>query len=181
MTPVALRHFPENFADERKRFPRSSRRRFSRTDVGRVPSLREILIHQLAVSPCPQLSKYDTTKVSLENDLALSQYQEIVRANPAFYLHYATPITDDPSARSSRRIVNAAPRLLYLTTATLVVVPPNLLAQWDREIQKHCDYPLRVLILRTESQVPPANLLAINYDASIFFPCYVDTDSTSDG
>ncbi|KAH9981425.1 SNF2 family N-terminal domain-containing protein [Lactifluus volemus] len=64
------------------------------------------------------------------------------------------------------------PRLLemFLTSATLIVVPPNLLAQWNSEILKHClgpeesDDALRYLVVNPKDELPAARLLATNYD-----------------
>jgi hypothetical protein len=63
---------------------------------------------------------------------------------------------------------------MYLTSATLVVVPPNLLAQWNSEILKHCLGPeesedaLRFLIVNPKEELPAARLLASNYDVSAY-------------
>jgi hypothetical protein len=53
---------------------------------------------------------------------------------------------------------------VYLTTASLIVVPPNLVAQWDSEILKHCHSGLRVLVLKSKTKLPQAKALASDYD-----------------
>ncbi|KAH0583511.1 hypothetical protein H2248_009138 [Termitomyces sp. 'cryptogamus'] len=87
---------------------------------------------------------------------------ELLRMNSPFYHHY--PEISFDAERSPRTKTGVGPRMVYLTSATLIIVPSNLISQWDREIHKHCEYPLRVLILRTGSQMPDASFLASDYD-----------------
>ncbi|KAJ6622904.1 hypothetical protein B0H10DRAFT_2011949 [Mycena sp. CBHHK59/15] len=78
---------------------------------------------------------------------------------------YAKEPTDNERTTKRSR-PNPAPRLLYLTSATLVVVPTNLLSQWSQEILLHCEDTLRVCILRAREPMPPAQILASEYDVS---------------
>lgn len=73
-----------------------------------------------------------------------------------------------PDARRLTRHPNAeSARKLLLTAATVVVVPSNLVKQWQHEIQKHT-IGLKVLVMTCMSQVlPPAEEL-IDYDIVLF-------------
>jgi N12 class adenine-specific DNA methylase len=61
---------------------------------------------------------------------------------------------------------------MYLTNATLIVIPVNLLSQWESEMNKHCDSQcfLRVLVLQKEVALPSAKIMASNYDVGILYP-----------
>lgn len=68
--------------------------------------------------------------------------------------------------RTPRVQVARAPAKIFLSPATLVVVPGTLLAQWEAEIAKHTiEGSLRVLYLRhARSVIPPAVELANEFD-----------------
>jgi hypothetical protein len=69
--------------------------------------------------------------------------------------------------RTSRKPAKVPPRRIYLSTATLVVVPANLVRQWEREIEKHTT-GLKVLVMKNnQSALPPAAELA-EYDIILF-------------
>ena len=55
---------------------------------------------------------------------------------------------------------------MYLTTATLAIVPDNLQRQWANEILKHCTDFLRVLDVGDKDELPDAPVLAADYDVS---------------
>jgi protein tyrosine phosphatase (PTP) superfamily phosphohydrolase (DUF442 family) len=61
---------------------------------------------------------------------------------------------------------------MYLTSASLIVVPPQLVAQWDSEILKHCRSGLRVLVLKSKTQIPQAKALASDYDVIIIISAH---------
>lgn len=169
MTPVAFRHFPSVFEMTRKRL---LGRRSAKLQSGEFPSLVELLLHHSRTSPYTCVPDLHTDKGAikhqkrqeLEERFELTQLSDIHRANAPFYLHYENGEGD---IRASRKTIKG-PRLMYLTTATLIVVPVNLLSQWDREITKHCEYPLRVLIIRAGTPTPSARSLASDYDVRTF-------------
>jgi hypothetical protein len=69
--------------------------------------------------------------------------------------------------RESRHPVIVPPRKVWLTTATLVVVPANLVKQWVFEIKKHTE-GLKVLVMdKNQDQLPPAEKLT-EYDIILF-------------
>ncbi|KAF8635489.1 hypothetical protein AX17_003879 [Amanita inopinata Kibby_2008] len=165
MTPLAFRHFPSVYETARKRLPFAQRGSVSMQSDD-FPSLVEILLHHGRAVPSTSIPNLTTVEgikrhkkqAALEEHIELTPIAALWYANAPFYLHY-----EGPGVRSQRKPVDG-PRLMYLTPATLIVVPPNLLSQWDREIIKHCSYPLRVLILRTGTRVPSAKALASDYD-----------------
>ena len=171
MTPIAFRHFPSTFEMARKRL--RAGKRSTPTQSGEFPAFVELLLHHSRTSPCIYVPDLNTNKGAilhrkrqeLEKRFELTPLAKIHRANTPFYLHYE--LGED--IRASRKTTNG-PRLIYLTNATLIVVPVNLLSQWDREITKHCEYPLRVFIFRAGTPTPSAKSLASDYDVRISEP-----------
>ena len=68
--------------------------------------------------------------------------------------------------RVSRVNHNRTPLRVYLTCATLVLVPPTLIMQWLDEMEKHCEPQLlRVLCISDiGSEIPAASQLSQDYD-----------------
>jgi len=167
MTPLAFRHFPgSEYTLARKRMF-AGRRHI--TEEVRVPSLVELLLHRARTNPYCDINKVlsnNRHRRSLEKEEEVNTLPlgKMIRANVPFYHHYL----GEPSnrQRAQRNKIDQRPKVIYLTSATLIVVPPNLLSQWDREITKHCELSLRVLILRTKTVMPTARKLATNYDVS---------------
>ncbi|KAJ7080414.1 P-loop containing nucleoside triphosphate hydrolase protein [Mycena belliarum] len=161
LTPLAFRHFPSGqFEAARKRFSMNK----AKTDVG-VPTLVELLLHRMATNPAAFVHEhrghgYIGFKEDVDN---LDQYIGPRKHNMPFYLDYQGEPTDNqrPSKRS-RSTPDA--RMLYLTSATLVVVPPNLLLQWTQECSRHCEDSLRLCVLKKDAPMPSARTLASEYD-----------------
>ncbi|KAG9238675.1 P-loop containing nucleoside triphosphate hydrolase protein [Amylocarpus encephaloides] len=89
-----------------------------------------------------------------------------------YFLPSPTPI------RSTRNPVVIQPRKIWLTAATLVVVPANLIEQWRSEIVKHT-VGLKVLYLgngKRDIPTPPAKELA-EYDIIIYTKPRFDRES----
>lgn len=171
LTPLSLRYFPSGeMAAARNRLMRSRRQKSTDVPTLGVPSLPELLLHQMCTKPDETVwerrmrpdSEWDNTLQIFEQH----QFRVLFQSNIPFYHHYDTEPTDN--GRFKRRRGAAGPRTMYLTSATLIVVPSNLISQWDREIHKHCERELRVLILRSRSKLPDAKTLASDYDVSHF-------------
>ncbi|KIM48685.1 hypothetical protein M413DRAFT_437870 [Hebeloma cylindrosporum] len=143
MTPLAFRHFPGS------EFDLARKRMFAGTNP--YCEIDEVLSN----------NRY-RRNLEKEDEVNTLPLGKMIRANVPFYHHYL----GEPSnrERAQRNRLDERPKVIYLTSATLVVVPPNLLSQWDREITKHCELALRVLILRTSTIMPNARSLATNYD-----------------
>ncbi|EKM55021.1 uncharacterized protein PHACADRAFT_142857 [Phanerochaete carnosa HHB-10118-sp] len=161
LTPLALRHFPsQTYADARekcaKRSPARRRQKIDAVDTPRVPSLIEHLLHICSTDPL------STGVREYEDVLRFSRLWKAYKANTPFYHHYE----DEPieTLRTSRKAHgDSGPRIMFLSSATLVVVPPNLLNQWFNEINKHCDSTLRTYMMVDNNSLPSAKKLAL-YD-----------------
>jgi hypothetical protein len=159
MTPLAFRTFPSaDFIAARKRAIRRQKDNVLATGP-RVPSLVELLLHHLRVSP-----ELVGTR-QYEEELEDRRLLHLLQHNTPFYHHYDVELVENE--RSRRKQSHPGPRLVYLTAASLIVVPPNLVAQWDSEILKHCRSGLRVLVLKSKTKLPQAKALASDYDVSI--------------
>ena len=172
LTALSFRHFssPESIAARNRFF--HGRCAIYPVHGSKVPTLVELLLSRIRTNPDtavpnltnPQEIEKHQKKMLFTNQLEQTRLGELLRANAPFYFHYDTEqfITE----RVQRKKIDSGPRVVYLTSATLVIVPPNLLSQWYREIQKHCEYPLRVLILRPKTRMPPVSSLASDFDVS---------------
>jgi hypothetical protein len=128
----------------------------------RVPSLVEILLHYVRVSR-------DVMDPREYEDKATHLWP-LIQGNTPFYHHYNVELAAQMLKTSrSQRAPDLRPRVMYLTSATLVVVPLALLGQWDREILKHCRSRVRRLIVRPSTDLPGARELASEYDVSRCF------------
>jgi hypothetical protein len=140
----------------------------------RVPTLVELLIDHSRTSPSEAVPDFTTGQgralteriASIEEKFENLPLDELRKASVPFYYHHmGDPTNSDRDGR--RRRSSEAPKRMHLSPATLVVVPPNLLSQWDREIIKHSEYPLRVLILRDRSDMPTVKALCSDYDVCL--------------
>jgi hypothetical protein len=86
-------------------------------------------------------------------------------ANAPFY-HYDASVETMDDSRPKRRRSKLPPRVMFISSATLIVVPNTLMGQWNSEVNKHCSELIRVLSLRRTTPMPPAQELASNYDVS---------------
>ncbi|KAG6817776.1 hypothetical protein H0H87_003184 [Tephrocybe sp. NHM501043] len=170
MTPLSFRHFLSvECASARKGFLRLKKDIF-RFQEPSVPSLVELLLHRRRTAP--DVNVYDTdTPLGASREARKKYWEEmaeniapakLIQLNIPFYHHYQGSPT--AAERSPRTNFDVGPRVMHLTSATLIVVPANLLSQWDREIQKHCEHPLRVLILRSGTAMPSTASLVTEYD-----------------
>lgn len=159
LTPISFRHFRD---DE----DRASRERARwKKSTGEFPSLVEILHHYLRVNPEKTRSRLRDL-LSEDNPGLL----ESIERNVPYYLHYNDEAERVRSSRGARTV--ASPRVIYLTSATLIVVPPNLVAQWVSEIHKHVSSDMRVLVIRQNDDLPSALLLAREFDVCTSFTLF---------
>lgn len=162
LTPLAFRAFPSaDVIDARKRATRRADHN-SMLPSHKVPSLVEILLHRIRVSPETLGVRYYKEELEARNLLHLLQH------NTPFYYHHDVEVQNQRST-GRRQKPYPGPRLVYLTTASLIVVPPNLVAQWYSEILKHCRSVLRILVLKNKTELPRAKVLASDYDVGISF------------
>ncbi|GAB1311440.1 hypothetical protein MFIFM68171_01650 [Madurella fahalii] len=99
---------------------------------------------------------------SLEpNGIEYTNCVDAIRRNPGFYE------VPPPQRRKSRQPeIVSTPTRIYLSHASLVIVPPNLVQQWKQEIAKHTS-GLTVLVVDKKQTLPPGVELA-EYDIVLF-------------
>lgn len=165
LTPLALRYFPtEEFSDMRAKIAQHQRRRRKDkrgeevADGLKVPSLVEQLLH-LCCTRRDEVQLHDglhqLEEISLQHSLHQNQ--------PFYYFYDIDPIQAVRSDRNKNKDV--IPKKIYLTAATLVIVPPNLFNQWLNEINKHCDDSITSRVYTAKSgSLPSARDLASLYD-----------------
>ncbi|KAH7889500.1 P-loop containing nucleoside triphosphate hydrolase protein [Phlebopus sp. FC_14] len=171
LTPLAYRHFPSPECSAARaragaalNVPRDSRR---------VPSLTELLLHHIRVSN----DVLDPREH--EDELEASNLWRLLQSNTPFYHHYNVPVATKMVRLSrSRTAPDIGPRVMYLTAATLIVVPLPLLGQWDREVLKHCYSSVRCLVVRQSTSLPDARSLASEYDLVIISDIRFRKEST---
>lgn len=162
LTPVALRHFPQSpFAECRSAsVPVST---ISESAPAKLPSFVEILCHHIRSNP----GKFNRSRC--HNQLADTSLWDPIQKNFPFYLHFDNDFLRHVSARHSRPVL---PQIMYLSPATLVVVPSTLQAQWKYEVLKHCSSSIRTLSISTESDIPSPQVLTSDYDVSPYVHCF---------
>lgn len=163
---------PAELATSRKNFFRGNRKD-NPLEISRVPSLVELLLDRHRTTPyCDIPKSYSSTHYQrlkkCEDAVKSLHFGAMLRENVPFYHHYdVEPRFTRPQTRGlkiTRHAKIPGPKVMYLTSATLVVVQDNVLSQWEREITKHCAPPLRVLFLRTKIEVPSVKILATDFD-----------------
>ncbi|KAI0819002.1 SNF2 family N-terminal domain-containing protein [Irpex lacteus] len=139
LTPLALQYFPfPPFRDARHKFAQSSAKQQTTGPTNRIPVQ------------------------NVSANFPLEHLQQAYQNNIPFYHHY-----DHESLevhRASRKSRQKSPRVMYLTSATLVIVPATLHHQWSNEINKHCDHTLKYLVVEENGSLPPAQVLAGRFD-----------------
>ncbi|KAL7960952.1 P-loop containing nucleoside triphosphate hydrolase protein [Trichoderma compactum] len=76
----------------------------------------------------------------------LSRCQAALSRNPGYYV---IPVSEDPLNNSC----DVQSEKIYLSSATVIIVPNNLVAQWRQEITKHTE-GLKVLVLAKTDEIP---------------------------
>lgn len=170
MTPLSFRYFPSaECTSTRKRFFRGKEDTFDSQSCC-LPSFVELLLHRKRTTPDTSIPNTATVQGLLSHERHMEivskveqiHLDQLLQATTPFYYHYeGEPTTNE---RTQRKGTDPGPRRVYLTSATLIIVPANLLGQWGREIQKHVEYPIRVLILRQGTPMPHVTALASDYD-----------------
>jgi len=163
MTPLAFRHFPYSQFEAARKHLSPRRLQAPTHDGSSFPRLMEIVLHYVRTSPDGLHLRQNTEWLQNRG------IQSLIDLTVPYYLQSQEPVA---LARPLRKNADLGFRTMYLTSATLIVVPPNLLAQWNSEILKHClgpdesDDALRCLIVNPKEELPAARILASNYDVS---------------
>lgn len=168
LTPIAFKLFPsEPYNGARKLVVG---RRGAKGGHLEVPSLLETMVHYVRIN---------SESVGLqpaEDELRAAGLWDPIVANTPFYFHQNGK-TADPN-RGLRARARPAPVVTYLSPATLVLVPQNLLGQWENEINKHCtaQIPQRVLVIQKEVKIPSPKQLASGYIVRVFHAAHRPVD-----
>ncbi|CAL1705728.1 unnamed protein product [Somion occarium] len=176
MTPISFNSLtsPSSIASRQRlnRVIKSRPAKSNEAESPQIPSLRAILLHYLRTHPDGLNVRYH------HDDLEDRQLLQAYQANVPFYLHYNEEPLDTNWSR--RRRTEPKPRIMYLTTATIIIVPVNLLYQWEMEVLKHCEDPLRLLVIRDTKPLPPASELASLYDIILMSQTRFSAEATKD-
>lgn len=158
LTPLALRHFPT------PKFERARQAARLNTRPSVMPSLVEMLAHVIRTSP--ELLNPPGFNDSLKERVPDHIWDLLVENHPFYHVFERVPVHASPR----RRNLNKGPRKVYLTSATLVIVPRAILEQWNAEINKHCEAgSIRHIYLDIGPKarpMPSAQDLASMYDVS---------------
>lgn len=162
LTPLSFRHFPTaDDAQARSRLLQGTtakrRKQTALAEPSTIPSLLEHLLHYCAVHPDAVGLRHRQEQLE-----QFGLWKPLTRNSP-FYHHYEVAIPE--VSRSRRKESNPGPRVMHLSSGTIVLVPDNLFYQWKNEIMKHCHGGLRVLEVNSRP-LPSASELASDYDVS---------------
>ena len=143
--------------------------------VGTIPvrehtgSLKEMAAAAVGRTGAPWKSYF----AALEEDgYDYSQCKEAIKRYPGHYI-----IPGPVPRRQSRNPNPKQARKVFLTTATLVVVPSNLVKQWELEIKKHTT-GLKVLVMTKSKQILPQAENLVDYDIILFSKQRFDMEAT---
>ncbi|PPQ63287.1 hypothetical protein CVT24_006812 [Panaeolus cyanescens] len=163
LTPFSFRYSPsKECVIARKRFYG----KHEPTTRASFPTLVELLTERCRTHPTESQYLDDLEREDQIQGLPLG---DMIQANVPFYYHYPADSYLTMRGRVHRNKTSPGPKKMCLSHATLIVVPTNLLGQWDREIIKHCEVPLRVLVLRSKTPMPTVQQLATDYDVGLTF------------
>ncbi|KAM0258412.1 hypothetical protein ACHAQJ_003889 [Trichoderma viride] len=114
----------------------------------RIASLADMAASCATRHAVPWRSYFEAWKA--RHGYEFTHCNDILSRNPG---HYFLPSKQPP--RIGRRTTTCLepPKEVYLSSASIVIVPNNLLAQWKQEIQKHTE-GLRVLVLGRRDKIP---------------------------
>ncbi|KAF2268181.1 hypothetical protein CC78DRAFT_455698 [Lojkania enalia] len=102
-------------------------------------------------------------RLEADESINLSTCKEIVARHPP---HYEIPY--EPT-RMNRNTKIPPPKRLMLCSGTIIVVPRNLLQQWQTEIRKHLlKGSLKILVMDTISKRAPKTHELLQYDLVLF-------------
>ena len=156
LTPLSFRHSPSPIhAAARNKIPREYRKwPGASSSHPRVLSLAEHTLNVARLNP-------GAANVRQQKDLLKDRHlwTAYKRNTPFYHKFEDVPLEVNRPSRHARG--GKGPKTMFLTAATLVVVPPNLMNQWASEMNKHCDESLNRFIA-TDKELPPAQLLALN-------------------
>ncbi|EGY22905.1 uncharacterized protein VDAG_04343 [Verticillium dahliae VdLs.17] len=125
-----------------------------RTETGRIRSLADMAAAKLTAEGFPWRYYFGA-----ESGLEHSACVEVLSRNPGFY---RLPLSNT-SRRGRTSTEPADARKITISHSSLIVVPNNLLKQWQGEVKLHTTDSLSVLVLHDKDPVPAVSELAL-YD-----------------
>jgi hypothetical protein len=127
----------------------------------RIASLADMAASCATRHAVPWRSHFEAWKA--QHGYEFTHCNDVLSRNPG---HYFLP-SKEP-IRIGRRTISCLepPKKVYLSSASIVIVPNNLLAQWKQEIQKHTE-GLKVLVLGKRDEIPSRDDL-LTYDIILF-------------
>ena len=129
----------------------------TRPTIGSLMDMAASSITRNAVPWKPYMAGY-----SRESRYEFSNCAEAIDRNPGFY-----HIPPDRPMRMLRHVKELdPPKRILLSSATIIVVPNNLLAQWNQEIRKHTE-SLRVMVVVKDDEIPAASTI-MEFDIILF-------------
>jgi SNF2-related domain len=154
MTPLSIRHFPSGEVATSPLTLSCVNRQRNSQEIPRVPSLTELMLHRSRTAPyCDIPKSHSSTQycrlVEFEGHVNNLPLGKLLHENCPFYFYY-----------SKKR----EPRVMFLTSATLVIVPAKTMSHWVQENSKHCYPRLRVLELTEGTDAPSVKSLATDFD-----------------
>lgn len=144
------------------------------TTSQKVPSLLELTAKKLRHAGVPWKSHFALLQREGYHFAHLAE--AIERYDAEFAEPIFHPIT--PSRKLKRRDDFRVLRLCY---ATLIIVPPNLLVQWQQEIEKHTqEGSLDVLVLELSTEPVPSYQALMKYDIVLITKARFDQEYRDD-
>jgi len=143
--------------------------------VGTIPvrertgSLKDMAAAAVGRTGAPWKSYFATLE---EEGYDYFRCKEAIKKYPGHYF-----IPGPVPRRQSRNPIPKQARKVFLTTATLVVVPSNLVKQWELEIKKHTT-GLKVLVMTKSKQILPKAEDLAEYDLILFSKQRFDMEAT---
>lgn len=135
----------------------------------RLASLSEMAASCATRNSVPWRPYFDLFKEQTGDDY--ERCIEALEGNPGYY--YLPPPVPHYVGRRSRQRIEPPKKLLYLSNCSLVVVPANLVEQWEQEIRKHTE-GLKVLVITKGIQLPPTKDL-LKYDLILLSQTRLET------
>jgi len=169
LTPIAFKLFPSEPYSEARKLTTPGRRG-TKNERLEVPSLLETMVHYVRIN---------SESVGLqpaEEELRAARLWDPIMANTPFYFHQNGKTANNKRVLRDR--ARSPPVVTYLSPATLVIVPQNLLGQWENEINKHCtsQIPQRVLVIQKDVKIPSPKQLASDYIVRCFHTIHREVD-----
>ncbi|KAF7875277.1 hypothetical protein EAF04_002449 [Stromatinia cepivora] len=113
-------------------------------------------------------------KMESEQGLGFSRMRDALNRGIGYYWY-----TPETPRRDTRNPKSTTPRKIWLTKATIVVVPANLVQQWIQEIEKHT-IGLKCLVMDDMKVSLPAAYLLISYDIILFSKKRFEKEATEE-